>query len=418
MKNIILWILLIFTYSVSNYSQWQTYNVTSNGRFYDVSVVDQNVIWASGDSAKVYRTTNGGINWRLLNSGLPIIIYNKVFGLDSSNAWIVSDTMLYRTTNSGTNWYRQFYSPITYINKIHFFNANTGYLFCDELPMNDSLGFFITRNGGLNWLKSINSPVLPAGPYILRDNGPNQIDTNFVYFFAELSGVGSSKFYKLTGGLNNAWQVYDVSVCQCDIAVFKNANDGIAVDGSNINSTSNGGINWTFKTVSSLSGTVDLLLVPNTNWVIHNSATTSKISYDFGASFQPVRNYFILGYSDANDTNSIWLAGSNGQLLKYNFAYIGINQLSTEIPDKFILYQNYPNPFNPETVIKFDVPKSGNISYKVYDALGKIISSINENRNAGTYEITFDGSNFASGIYYYSIETNGSRDVKKMVLLK
>ncbi len=418
MKKTILTFILIVIVCFNISSQWQTYNVTSYGRFYDVSVVDQNVIWASGDSAKVYRTTNGGINWRLVNSGLPIRIYNKVFGLDSSNAWIVSDTMIYRTTNSGTNWYRQFYSPTTYINKIHFFNANTGYLFCDELPTNDSLGFFITRNSGTNWIKSINSPVLPAGPYFLRDNGPNQIDTNFIYFFAELSGVGSSKFYKLTGGLNNGWQVYDVSVCQCDIAVFKNANDGIAVDGFNINSTSNGGINWTFKSVNSLSGTVDLLLVPNTNWVIHNSATSSKISYDFGANFQPVRNYSFLGYSDAKDTGSIWLAGSNGQLLKYNFAYIGINQLSAEIPDKFILFQNYPNPFNPVTKIKFDVPKSGNISFMVYDVLGKTIYSLNENRTAGTYEITFDGNEIASGIYYYSIEANGSRDVKKMVLLK
>jgi len=98
--------------------------------------------------------------------------------------------------------------------------------------------------------------------------------------------------------------------------------------------------------------------------------------------------------------------------------FIGINNISTEVPLKFVLYQNYPNPFNPVTKIRFDVPVSGNIIFNVYDVLGKVIYSLNENKSSGTYEITFDGNDLASGIYYYSLNAAGVTDVKKMILLK
>jgi hypothetical protein len=97
---------------------------------------------------------------------------------------------------------------------------------------------------------------------------------------------------------------------------------------------------------------------------------------------------------------------------------IGVNQINNKIPKFFKLFQNYPNPFNPETSIRFDIPQSSNVTIKVYDILGKEVFSLNEYKLAGSYEVKFDGSNLASGMYFYSLETKGYKDVKKMVLLK
>jgi photosystem II stability/assembly factor-like uncharacterized protein len=107
---------------------------------------------------------------------------------------------------------------------------------------------------------------------------------------------------------------------------------------------------------------------------------------------------------------------------------IGIEPISQNIPDKFELYQNYPNPFNPSSIIRFVIPpaplQSGDVKLIVYNALGQVVETLVNNSagsglNAGTYEVEFDGSNLASGVYYYSLVVeNELIDTKKMVLIK
>jgi len=108
---------------------------------------------------------------------------------------------------------------------------------------------------------------------------------------------------------------------------------------------------------------------------------------------------------------------------------IGIKNISTEIPNEYMLYQNYPNPFNPNTKFRFSLPnpsKGGaqDVKIIVYDVLGREVQTlVNEQLQPGTYEVEFpassgDESNFASGIYYYSLETGYFKDSKKMVLIK
>lgn len=112
-----------------------------------------------------------------------------------------------------------------------------------------------------------------------------------------------------------------------------------------------------------------------------------------------------------------------------NINTVGVTPISHSIPANYELRQNYPNPFNPETKIRFDIPSSGEINMTVYDILGRIVYSIAEYKTAGSYEVRFDGTNLASGMYFYELvvgdpkgtnNTNngGFRDVKKMVLIK
>jgi hypothetical protein len=99
---------------------------------------------------------------------------------------------------------------------------------------------------------------------------------------------------------------------------------------------------------------------------------------------------------------------------------IGIKQISSkQLPREYKLYQNYPNPFNPMTTIKYDIAKSSEVEIAIYDELGReVVRLVNTKQNPGTYEVTWDASNYSSGLYFYRIKTNDYVQTNKMVLIK
>ncbi len=109
-----------------------------------------------------------------------------------------------------------------------------------------------------------------------------------------------------------------------------------------------------------------------------------------------------------------------------NFVILTGIQSTTTIEDKkdllikgFALKQNYPNPFNPETNIEFELTESGLVNLSIYNVLGqKIVMLIDKSMNSGAHVIKFQADNFPSGIYYYALESNGHKIVRKMTLLK
>ncbi len=102
-----------------------------------------------------------------------------------------------------------------------------------------------------------------------------------------------------------------------------------------------------------------------------------------------------------------------------NSPVIGIQNISGEVPERFSLGQNYPNPFNPVTKIGLQIADFGFVSLKIFDITGKEIAVlVNEELNAGTYNVDFDASHLASGTYFYRMEAGNYSDVKKMVLIK
>jgi hypothetical protein len=127
-----------------------------------------------------------------------------------------------------------------------------------------------------------------------------------------------------------------------------------------------------------------------------------------------------------DNSGNVYVAGaSEGSGTYFDFATIkysqsiGIQTLSNEIPSKFFLSQNYPNPFNPITNIKFDMLKSGYVSIKVFDILGQEMQElVKEFKPAGSYQLTFDGSNLGSGVYFYEMQTSEFVETKKMLLVK
>jgi hypothetical protein len=103
---------------------------------------------------------------------------------------------------------------------------------------------------------------------------------------------------------------------------------------------------------------------------------------------------------------------------------IGIQPISTEVPDRFMLCQNYPNPFNPVTKIRFSLPSPSEggvqaVKLIIYDILGREIAILaNEQLQPGTYEVEWNAENYPSGVYFYTLSAGNYFNSKKMILLK
>ena len=190
----------------------------------------------------------------------------------------------------------------------------------------------------------------------------------------------------------------------------------LVVDGSGniyVTGTSAGnGTDYDFATVKYNSA-------GDTVWVIRYNGTGNGTDHAQSIAIDNSGNIYVTGYSWSGITNSDYTT------IKYS-QIIGIQPVSTEIPNKFSLSQNYPNPFNPSTKIKFETPKESFAKIIVFDILGReITTTVNEELKPGTYEVDFDGSDLSSGVYYYQLSAHqgGSTtgdfvETKKMILLK
>jgi len=102
-----------------------------------------------------------------------------------------------------------------------------------------------------------------------------------------------------------------------------------------------------------------------------------------------------------------------------SYEYSDELNVEVELPLEFTLEQNYPNPFNPSTTIKYSIAEDGFIKLAVYNMLGEQVATlVNTTQKAGKYEVSFNASNFSSGVYVYRIETSNFTSSKKLILMK
>jgi len=111
----------------------------------------------------------------------------------------------------------------------------------------------------------------------------------------------------------------------------------------------------------------------------------------------------------------IWIAA-----LHYPAGTAGISdELRAEIPETYALHQNYPNPFNPMTTIGFSLPKTEFVNLAIFDLRGKEVAVLlNAQKSAGSYEVVFDASSYASGIYFYQITAGSFKQTRKLTVMK
>ena len=177
-----------------------------------------------------------------------------------------------------------------------------------------------------------------------------------------------------------------------------------------INKSNKVNLNWQTATELNNQGFEIQRKLENSDWITIGFRTGK------GTTTEPT-SYF---YED--DISEI-----SAQKLLYRLKQIdfdGTVSYSDEIevvtqPFDYALCQNYPNPFNPETIIKYEIPQISNVKIEVFDVLGRVVKVlVDEQKTAGRYEIKFDASSLASGIYYYRIKANEFVQTKKMMLIK
>jgi hypothetical protein len=204
--------------------------------------------------------------------------------------------------------------------------------------------------------------------------------------------------------------------------------------------------------VSSLSQTVTL---PNTTPLYlklyvqdRNSNTSECAGLWVGAEIrvfvagQKLYDTYLCQYNQLNTWTPVYfnltaIAGQTVQILfqadaansVWSFLYIDDVSLTNQITDvekeksplpiNFELKQNYPNPFNPSTTIRYSLPSATFVTITVSNMLGQVVATlIQANQEAGYHEVEFDGERFASGVYFYHLQTANQSLTRKLVLMK
>ena len=118
--------------------------------------------------------------------------------------------------------------------------------------------------------------------------------------------------------------------------------------------------------------------------------------------------------SNANNTSSAGFWDQPTDLIT------SVEQIENDLlPTEFRLEQNYPNPFNPSTTIQFSLPKTSNVTIRIYDILGREVATLlDEEYQPGQYKIIFEAGQLASGLYMYRIQAGDFRETKKLMLLR
>ncbi len=144
-------------------------------------------------------------------------------------------------------------------------------------------------------------------------------------------------------------------------------------------------------------------------------------------SFSPVSEPNSDGYAASSSYVAVTNISGSASTMNADFAVSFASGNDDDIPvslPRLELEQNYPNPFNPVTTIEFTVPKSGEVTVRVYNLLGEMVALVASGwRQAGTHTATWDGRDSdgapaASGIYLYELTTEDEREVRKMALVR
>lgn len=228
------------------------------------------------------------------------------------------------------------------------------------------------------------------------------LDTvNFKYQSTTI-GDFNAKVNQVTGG-NYDW-FFNAWIYQPNHPIYANTYN-IANVGSNV-----WRVNFVAKQTQTNAGFFPMILPikvsfstgPDTLIKVMNSVNNQMYTFFFNR--QPV---------------SVEFDPDNMIVLKTATLTVNYNEISSEIPLDYKLYQNEPNPFNPVTIITFEIPKDEFVKLNIYDINGRLVKIlVNEFRNAGKYYEVFSGSKFASGIYFYRLETSSFTETKRMILVK
>jgi photosystem II stability/assembly factor-like uncharacterized protein len=390
-----------------------------------------------GEFGFIWRTTNGGQTWVHQSSGTSNHL-NDVCFKSSSKGWAVGDSgTILKTTNGGVTWLQQSSGTSAHLNSVCFIDEDTG-LVCGTIDNVFQNVIIKTINGGLSWVPqptdSFPSPIY----YYSQLKSIFFVNNNVGWIiYARSGGAGGTlrtSIYKtIDGGLT--WNL-KLLVAGGDAELglnkllFINHNYGIVVGGSGrsngggiIFKTADGGEMWTEQIFPETREFRDVFLNNASLGMVVGDEGKILRTMDSGENWIEQTSGTINSLKGVHFVNELigWVVGDNGTILHTTnggVSFIEEEQID-EMPSEFLLSNNYPNPFNPSTKIQYSVPQSSNVVIKVFDIGGNEIETlINEEKPAGTYELTWNAALLPSGVYFYQLKAGEFVSTKKMILLK
>jgi len=431
---IILYIILFYTFKLEDcecQTGWIQQQSGSNYEIRSIYFLDSlhgfliTCSYPGIDTSQIIYTSNGGTNW-ITKSNYYKIRFNNITFSDCSTGFICADSGCFlKTTNGGINWTIYNIGIIESINKMKFFNKDTGIAITKNK-------IFLTHNTGENWIQINVFLQYPSDTYLKDLDFINKSTVYVVsgyFYFGTLGG----DIYKTTNGGYNWDIIYHYNNSLATVS-FKDSLYGIAMGyNSGCCYTFNGGLNWISNPQSERSISQCKYFKSNKILAVGGNEVGAVVlrSTDGGQNWTNLLSvtggegyYFFLSQFFLNE-NLGWVAGRYGKIYKTYTGGVGISRLNNIIPNKFLLFENYPNPFNATTKIRFAIKEEGKgkrekTKLVIYDILGKEVQVlVNEELSPGMYEMTFDGTNLASGIYFYQLSIDNVQfATKKMVILK
>jgi photosystem II stability/assembly factor-like uncharacterized protein len=392
---------------------WEEVYQTSGGECFDINS-DGN-IFAGTDGSCVLRTTNGGDDWEQCQLPTYTGMINSIAINSNDHMFLTTasgfyDAAFYRSIDNGDTWVQ-----------IH---ADSGdYFTCLDINSTDVI-FFGTNRGVVRSL----------------DNGDNLEQTGWDYFNVEdliISPIDDDIFI-LSGGSvfrstdsGSSWTNASSGLTNLGINAFGfNSHDhifaGTATYYGGVFVSTNNGENWAltgYANQNSVDSVVSALFVSSANHIFIGTLGLGVLcSTDDGDTWTEINSGIPSGsiiYSFIVNEYGKILVGTSMGIFRSLEPIVSVDNYTSNLPNSFILSQNFPNPFNPFTKIKYSVPQISQVQIKIYDVLGNEIETlVNEEKPAGTYEVTWNAANLPSGVYFYQLWAGDFVDTKKMILIK
>lgn len=438
---------------------WNIVATPTSENLLAIKFIDQNIGWAVGDNGVVLKSTDGGINWILWSRNFYTNFTNGFF-INSQIGWLTSSSgLILKTSDAGKNWLSSTSPSSSVLYDVKFANLNLGW------AVGNNGNIIVSTDGGIIW----NSQTSGTNNR-LNSVCFSGIDTGFAV------GLNGTLIKTTNGG--NEWSSNNQPTSNQLVKIIKDENKHLWIagyDNSNLTSillkSTDDGISWENKFLrdsvalyalakrngdfiigggkltpagsaiiilrsinegESWSQILDLPGIPNGSRIVdlkitdggnYVAITTKKTFYSSNGGNSWSEEDFMLENLNAvffSDSSTFWIAGNNSLLLKNSNSGLTNIGIDNNMPPKgYYLSQNYPNPFNPSTKITYGIATDGIVSLRIYDILGREVSIlVNEEKPAGKYEVNFNASSLASGVYFYRLEVRGFTQTKKLLLLK
>lgn len=410
--KLLLGLLVLITGSIN--SQWIAQTNGSTGTVSGIACFPSIPVVVSVAGSKIYKTTNNGTNWVNVTYPLPENSLSDVVTSGPTTVWAVGNALVLKSTNSGTNWVKMT-APNRYWNAAYFLNDNTGWV-CGST---DSI--IKTTNGGTNWTVQENNLYSDSHNYGI------QLINSLQGYMCGFDATSNEGYILRTLNGGGSWgEVFSTSAAiQCLTMI--NSSTGFAASSGKIFKTTNNGTNWTEFPIAGTGAFYALNFPVNeqtgyaggiggklykttnagVNWYQITSGTTNHIramDFIFGSN--------TTGFAGGNSGTILYTTNGGG-------AFVGINNVSTEIPERSGIDHNFPNPFNPTTTISFRVSQQGFIKIAVFNMLGEEVAELVQGEiKPGSYTVSWDAADKPSGIYFCKMTGGGFADTKKMILVK